>query len=393
VGAVLSRVLVCFFVAAIALHPAHAQDTGTFGITTVNPPGFDFHLLDRLSGDGTLATGQCNEIAAALPDYGPWIVRQPNFQFSMAFGQPCAGLAGLLVQVPSVDFYCNPNAICGGDPTEPIFIPIFRGGGGNGSVNGYSGGAPRAPSNIAYSYPYVVALAETKDTVTCTGTIIGQSAILTAAHCICKGTQNHSLNWAFIGNSIISGDPLSKGESAWIDISGATSEFFQWSCSSSDDDLRRDYDVVVLRLRYELGVNPEFIATIPELAFYEMLRHEPGEAYAVGFGASEYSTRGGSKRHAVIQPWMCAENPTYPRDCNGPHEFRASDQESHIDTCLGDSGGPVMRFYQGLRVVYGVTSRGFGNEVCGSGGIYVGIFGDRDTNQGLAFHAWLRRFI
>ena len=101
---------------------------------------------------------------------------------------------------------CRPDQICDGDPTDPIPSCIFQDDPCNGLVT--SSASSTSSSNAAdstgdddstgHSHPQTVALVRISSVV-CTGTIVSNNAVLTAAHCFCRDPMPDEI---FIGSDV-----------------------------------------------------------------------------------------------------------------------------------------------------------------------------------------------
>jgi hypothetical protein len=135
-------------------------------------------------------------------------------------------------------------------------------------------------------------------------------------------------------------------------------------------------DVVVLGVDHDLGVTirPR-AASLTELP-------ATGVARLVGFGTTDVDGRlgFGLKRQAFVgvSGWTC--DPISARATGCAPGLEVAFAADTADTCLGDSGGPVLDVVDGRWRLVAIASRGipgFGTE-CGHGGIYthVGAFAD-----------------
>jgi len=112
-----------------------------------------------------------------------------------------------------------------------------------------------------------------------------------------------------------------------------------------------------------------------------------GTIRIVGFGVRDRLrlTGFGTKRQLdlAVDGWGCTIARANATGCRMSEELLVRGGQGN-DTCLGDSGGPVFEFIDGDWRLIGITSRGMRPRkvICGEGGIYVRL--DR-------IHSWLDR--
>ncbi len=107
--------------------------------------------------------------------------------------------------------------------------------------------------------------------------------------------------------------------------------------------------------------------------------------WIVGFG-SPGETPQAKRRvlHVPVRDWGCDTETASARGCLPDLEL-VLPRLGGLDTCHGDSGGPVLeRDAQGILRVVAITSRAVRDSVleCGDGGIYVRVD---------ALQAWMTR--
>lgn len=138
----------------------------------------------------------------------------------------------------------------------------------------------------------------------------------------------------------------------------------------------RAIDLGLLILETEAPVKPYAIGT-PRAA--------PGAVRVVGFGCTDAHCQDGAGRRsyfdARVRPeeWNCGPEAAARTGCLAGHEMVLGRSQA-ADTCIGDSGGAVLRqTKQGWQLI-AVTSRAVADSVltCGDGGVYVRLEAHRN---------------
>jgi endonuclease G len=203
----------------------------------------------------------------------------------------------------------------------------------------------------------------------CTGVLIDQRIVLTAAHCI------QSRKSYVVALSTNSQDQLA-GEAEII----ATRKAAVHPEYGRNNDFN---DIAVLVLQTPAATAPVPLATTEEIAACE-------EVELVGFGNDDIlSTKGfGLKRKVVVDTVSLRRNagedlsvPESKYGFESDLEFVAGGQG--YDSCNGDSGGPAYIITARGRAVAGLTSRMVQDapHKCGDGGIYTRVDAHRSFIQ------------
>lgn len=197
-----------------------------------------------------------------------------------------------------------------------------------------------------------VALLDHRGENFCSGTLIAPTVVLTAAHCVDDGVTPTSV--------VIASESLDGGEH--IDVTRAVA-YPNWL---------RSYDIAVLTL-----AKPSTLAsprTIASGCVLDQHLYDGAEVAIVGYGVTETDDWNQLKNVAETQvvdhdcsdvdAWDCA------RPVSPGGEVMAGGHG--IDSCFGDSGGPLYLRTEIGDFLVGVTSRGaIWEPDCGGGGIYV----------------------
>ena len=241
-----------------------------------------------------------------------------------------AGLAGepLLLEADGpalspASLPANPDAIIGGDPVEGLEWPDAAGGSFGGKFD-----------------------------VGCTGTLIAPDLVLTAGHCAdgITGVRLEAPDYV-------------RDTGEWIKVKRT----IEYPRSQSS------FDIAVLILAEESNVEPRPIATGCIVDDYLV---DGAEVVIAGYGAldkwgNRYTTEMYQAK-TVITDADCTETSRGCQRSVSPRGELGAGGDG-IDTCYGDSGGPLYLPTPFGTFLAGVTSRSYSDVdyPCGQGGIYV----------------------
>lgn len=180
----------------------------------------------------------------------------------------------------------------------------------------------------------------------CTGTVVSERVVLTAAHCFASQPDPSDVEVS-IGSHVLS--PLATVKAAkW-----AQHPDYCNNLEECPEDIH-DFAYIVLEqpVSFDDGYAPP-LATQDEFSDY---MHDGREVLLVGFGEDEDKNKGQKRKVEV----------TIRRFSSEGGEFLAGGDGK--DSCFGDSGGPaLLELGDGELRLAGVLSRGFD---CGEGGFY-----------------------
>lgn len=206
----------------------------------------------------------------------------------------------------------------------------------------------------------------------CSGTVIGQKAILSAAHCVCDFTHTVSVrvnttNWL--------ADPgIQLAVSGRKSMLADCSAYRKATIEQRRELLRSSGDVAIFIVNEDIrryGITPARVTD----GFKSHTSY-----YITGYGISD-DDKAGPRRRATIQGMKCDQAHASSYGCNPEFEFwgdggKISGRPDKPDACKGDSGGPVYESNASTpATVIGVISRPVNGTSCGQGGIYVALTG------------------
>lgn len=214
----------------------------------------------------------------------------------------------------------------------------------------------------------------------CSGVLIAADIVLTAGHCVCSMTRFYVTN-----------EPINQTESAnWFEAEKLL-EFENYCTREPNGN-----DLALLRIsprdtRFQgfkdkesnvVEPNPQFRSYIPYSSVWMRGRGRSMRVEGYGFNGTDPKSIGVRRQAEIgVDSFICTEPWIRWSTCSPFYEFVmgvAPSQGKPIDSCGGDSGGPVFAQDANKKeYLVGIVSRGvplaqpFVAGDCGAGGIYT----------------------
>ncbi|MCO4745523.1 MAG: trypsin-like serine protease [Proteobacteria bacterium] len=203
-------------------------------------------------------------------------------------------------------------------------------------------------------------LVSTRDSV-CTGTLIGPQTVLTAAHC----NENNGVQGVVVGTT----NYYDQSQGDWYPASSTVNH------PSYGNDQVGGFDIAVIRLQQPVqGVQPRAFAVDCSTPLIQ----DGAAVHIVGFGSDRADGGGQNSQlkeastvitdHDCSEDWYCSEIM--------PPLGEMTAGANGVDSCFGDSGGPLyLQTPQGYTLLGVVSRASYAAQqtgyACGGNGIYT----------------------
>ena len=208
------------------------------------------------------------------------------------------------------------------------------------------------PSTLDTFHPDCVAIGAAPFYFCCSGTLIAPQLVLTAGHC-----ADGCANFVVVGTSV---DAAGRSQLLSVKEKRRHPGF-----KADDKTIVHDLTLLVLAEPVK-DVTPRRIATAAEIAAAK-------EAWIVGFGTTNNQGTSGYGQRRVGGPALFADPANAAYGADPATEVVLGKHPADLDSCRGDSGGPIYILTPEGEFLAGATSRSVRNatQVCGDGGVYV----------------------
>ena len=205
----------------------------------------------------------------------------------------------------------------------------------------------------------VVGIFNTESMTICSGTLIPNERILTAAHCVASAPIGIHVIFRTDLNEFIANPDASRGD---VRSTRFVAVHPGWNHGSKEDE----NDIALIGLD-----RPAPVDYIVQSFTQQQRQISAGTtALIAGFGANEIAHDPATGKIRHLGPGILRESTVKISDV-GENEVLV-DQSAGSGACVGDSGGPGYLIESGKILLWGVVSRGSNNE-CNAVGKYTNV--------------------
>lgn len=304
-----------------------------------------------------------------------------NLKFSCTFIKPSAAIFGIFFTASGLISSCSPSR-------EPASSPSVNMSRGDTSSSGIIGGTlVKADAPISRS---IVAIIDIASGNACTGSLIAENVVLSAAHCVGETPKSmiiiFDVNAEEVLNSVASLTDLLRSpkirrvesalvSSVWTAREKALQARFDANngqpLTLTEAETKNTGDISLMKFS---GKMPTGYAPAKFLTDASLLKNGATVTVA-GYGFTNGAKRSGTTELREVQVQI--------HDVNYSQTEITLDQTHGTGACHGDSGGPAYLNVNGQEYLWGITSRGIDdkNDDCSTYSAYTNALAYSETIQ------------